>query len=235
MDKDFPDGMLESIEEFLDKVHPHLEPGRNVYQEVFNTPMFFPLQRQAELAWMMRKARERTPRVVMEIGADKGGGLYHWCQSLAPTVERVVACEIRGTPYATAFERAFPHLDFFWMPCPSRDMVEFGRLRRWLESDSLDCLFIDGDKGTFWEDLVLYRSLMVKDRGLVFMHDIQDSAPRAAFDRAGSRYRTELYIDKTDWYDTQERQSLGLLPRGSHDGWLRHWAGLSCGVGVVYL
>ena len=64
--------------------------------DVYAHPVLFPLQRQAEAAEMVKVARGVSPTVVMEIGADKGGGILAWC--MLPTVRRVIACEIRGTP-----------------------------------------------------------------------------------------------------------------------------------------
>src|SRR5688572_14395248 len=123
MDAPFPAEMMASIERFFKEVHPTLSWGQDVYPEVFETELFFPLQRQRELARMMQVARtvgghtcptcggdgQETfiklpedprpkgttqrcsqckgfgkvgggPTTVMEIGADKGGGLYHWCR-----------------------------------------------------------------------------------------------------------------------------------------------------------
>lgn len=217
MDAPFPLGMVEEIAEFLAK-DAERESGRTIYPEVFASNLFFPLQRQAEMVEMLLTAKTREPKAVMEIGADKGGSLYHWCKCL-PSVQRVIACEIRGTPYKQHFEQAFPHIAFQWVEGPSLPVQVAG---------PLDVLFIDGDKRLFAEDFDAYRPLM-SDSGLVFMHDINErGGPRNAFERCKKLgYQCREIIDTSD-YDLAD----GNTP---HEGWLRHWRGRSCGVGVVYM
>lgn len=224
MDDPFPVGMVEEIEKFLatDSQRP---PGKDIYEEVFNTSMFFPLQRQQELIQMIRIARAINPRTVMEIGADKGGGLYHWCKSLT-TVKNVIACEIRGCPYQHAFNKTFPHINFFWMERASLPPPRLPELQ-------IDVLFIDGDKSFMVADFDAYLPMM-NPRGVVFIHDIQDSpGPRDAFLNIKARgYRTHAIINTDDYLKLRGKTEP---PATAHEGWLRHWRGRSCGVGVVYL
>jgi len=246
MDAPFPPEMLPEIERFLAGDAARL-PGLDVYQDVFDTGLFFPLQRQAETAEMIRVVREIEPRVVFEIGADKGGGFYHWVKCI-PTVEIAIACEIRGTPYAAAFERAFPGVSFFWCPWGSRerktvDAVEaalgFHRdsYSRDCDSTRIDVLFIDGDKVTMYEDFVTYEPI-VRRGGVVFVHDITDPAPGAAFRKMQAHpavRHSRIIHDVSDVEAALARERAGIPPSGSHEGWLRHWKGASCGVGVLYL
>lgn len=230
MDSPFPAGMVDEIEGFLanDSTRP---PQQDLYPEVFDTSLFFPLQRQAELIWMMRQARAIKPITIMEIGADKAGGLYHWIKCL-PTVENVIACEIRGTPYADAFERAFPYVAFTWMPHCSRTPDR--RIEVSNDYGTIDCLFIDGDKLKFADDFHHYAPLLSPDCR-VFMHDVQDSEPRQAFERVSSLpgWVGHKYIDTADSAAACARQATGVPPATPHETWLRHWRGRSCGVGML--
>lgn len=230
VDAAFPEGMVAEIEKFLadDAKRP---AGQDLYDDVFLTGLMFPLQRQKELAWMMRRARERSPVTVMEIGADKAGGLYHWVKCL-PSVKNVIACEIRGTPYRFAFERAFPDKNFFWMPHCSRTpdvrqeiVAAFG---------GIDCLFIDGCKAHFEQDFDHYLPLLNAD-ATVFMHDIQDRAPTIAYQSVSRREGVVAtsYINTEDSYDALVREHNGVPPSGAHETWLRYWKGRSCGVGML--
>lgn len=226
MDEPFPIGMMDCIRKFF-ATEDTRDPGFDVYQDVFDTELFFPLQRQAELALMMQEARKINPVTVMEIGSDKGGGLYHWCKSLH-SVTQVIACEIRGTPYASMFEDSFPNITFNWQPKGSIDAVL--DVRDWLGIDKIDCLFIDGDKGKFVEDFDAYLPLM-NPNGIVFMHDINDREPTLAFEKVICRgYRHKRIIDTSDY-----RRETIKPSNTPHGGWLRHWRGRSCGVGVIYL
>lgn len=222
------------VEQFLaeDYLRP---PGHDVYQDCFDSPWFFPLQRREELRRMVQIARSINPTTVMEIGADKGSGLYHWCKAL-PTVKRVIACEIRGTPYASAFQSAFKHLQFLWLSGDSQGSFTKKTVCEFmLPSSLIDMLFIDGDKLGFVEDFDAYLPLM-NPHGVVFMHDVTDREPQRAFLTIQARgYRTETIIDRTDTDEAMGRAAKGIPPASAHEGWLRHWHGRSCGVGVVYL
>lgn len=228
-DADFPKGMVEEWEAFLaaDKT----PPGLDVYDAVFETGLCFPLQRKAELRRMIEVARSVEPKTVMEIGADKGGGLYHWCK--IPTVRNVIACEIRGTPYIDAFRRAFPDLQLMAFGRSSLDPTVWGAVSH--NCGLIDVLFIDGDKTKFVEDFDAYLPLM-NPRGVVFMHDITDREPGRAFEAVQSRgYRTEWIVDRSEAFEAVSREERGVEATTAHEAWLRHWKGGSCGVGVIWL
>lgn len=239
----YPPNLKADIEYFFREIHPTLSSGKDLYPEVFQRPDFFPLQRQYEMREMIRIARKVNPSTIMEIGTDKGGSLYHWCMCLNAT--RVIACEIRGTPFRGDFERAFPHIQFLWLPYssygealtyrkgitqPTPDVVA-----EWLDDKhQLDCLFIDGDKLKFTLDFDLYRP-MVSDKGVVFMHDIQDSpGPKESFQTVIKRgYSYKAVIDTRESETALQRERDGFPASTSYEGWLRHWRGRSCGVGVI--
>lgn len=236
MDDPYPEGMVDEIKRFLADDHKRRR-GEDWYLDVFETQTFFPLQRRHELAEMMRRARQIRPRVVMEIGADKGGGLYHWAKCL-PTVDRIIACEIRGCPYKTMFDRAFPHIDFLWLEDTSQDDND-AFVQGWLQTiggiSRIDILFIDGDKTKFLEDFDAYLPLMSQD-GLVFMHDVQDRLPKEAYETVLARgYRGETIIDTSESLEQEVLDMQGVPPRNPYEAWLRHWKGSSCGVGVIHL
>lgn len=246
MDEPFPSAMMQNIEHFFREVDPSLPSGYDLYHEVFDTNLFFPLQRKAELLGMIRRTRMvpgpkgSGPYTVMEIGADKGGGLYHWCKCF-PTVKQVIACEVRGIPYAPHFEKAFLNKDFLWIPYSSHCPKSVEDVRRFLGKNSrIDVLFIDGDKGGMLEDFDAYLPLM-DPQGVVFLHDINDGpseGPRIAFETIRSRgYKTEEIIDTSDYHNlvkglSSELDDLHLTP---YENWLLHWHGRSCGVGVIWM
>ena len=243
MDAPFPARMMPSIEHFFREVHPTLTPGQDVYPEVFASELFFPLQRPKELEAMIRLARGINPVTVAELGCDKGGGLYHWAMCL-PTVENVIGCEIRGTPYRDVFEKAWgirdrmnpltAEKDFLW--CPHSSLNAVHDVRDWMDGASIDVLFIDGDKAGMLKDFDAYLPLMRRPGGVVFMHDVSDDMPARAFTEIMRRgFRTELILDRSEGLEAGEREDRGEQPRNPHDGWLMHWRGRSCGVGVIYV
>ena len=232
MDDPFPPAMMPDIQAFFRDVHPHLPPGRTAYPEVFYSPSFYPLQRMKETQRMIEIASSVCPRVVMEIGADKGGGLYHWCQ--IPTVDYVIGCEVRGTPYAEEFERGFPDRQFLWLPQSSYAPGTFSLVRSWLGPKTIDCLFIDGEKTQFMTDFRTYLPLMRRG-GVVFLHDVTESPMGDVFHELANRYRSDLIVNREESEAAVERGRLKVPVGSPYEGWLRHWHGRSCGVGVLYM
>jgi hypothetical protein len=234
MSETFHSEMLNCISQFFREVHPKLTPSQDIYPEIFDTDLFFPLQRKTELAEMMREARKVRPRVVMEIGCDKGGGLYHWCMCLQPTISLVIGCEVKGTPYRNIFEEKFRTIDFLWRDRSSYASATVDSVYLALGSEKIDVLFIDGDKTATEKDFTAYLPLMSK-RGIVFIHDVcEDGGPQRAFQRIRRQYRSKVIHDTSD-YNNLKPLKDGEKPKNSYDGWLRHWQGKGAGVGVVYL
>jgi len=232
MDAPFNPNMMLGIKRFFDNEDSR-EPGQDVYDDVFDVDMFLPLQRKRELARMMQIARSYQTRVVYEIGTCDGGGLYHWCKSIIG-VKRVIASEVRGTPYQYEFEDAFPHIDFLWIGESSYAKSSITRISNWLNGDAIDAVFIDGDKSYFDRDFDLVLPFM-NSPSVLFMHDITDPAPGEAFEKVISRgYRHDRIIDRTDSDEAVDRERNGIPPKNGYEQWLRHWHGMSCGVGVIY-
>jgi len=203
------------------------EADEFIYHDIFDSIMF-PLQRKRELRQMLKLASMKNPKVVGEIGADKGGSLYHWC--MLPGVKRVVAIEFRGIPYREEFEKAFPHIDFCFIHGSSYDQRAVEAVQKWLGEDSIDTLFLDGDKANFYADYKSYRD-MIRDGGLMFMHDINGEPPEADFKRVAQEEHTSIIIDGSE----AKELPPGFTPSSPWEAWLMFWQEKSCGVGVVYL
>lgn len=222
----FPPGMLQEWEAFLSEYRP--------VEAIFATDTLFPLQRPRELLRMMAAAAAIKPTVGMEIGSDKAGSVWAWLKSV-PTLKRFIACEIRGVPYKALLTKAFPHIDFLWLAESSYATAIVQQVSDWLGPDKIDCLFIDGDKAAFDTDFDAYLPMM-NPKGIVFMHDITDPSPGQAYRKVCDRgYIHEEIVDIQDSLAAMKREEAGIPPGGSHEAWLRHWRGRSCGVGVIRL
>lgn len=218
-------------EKFLAKER---QDGLPIYPEVFANGWLFPLQRMREAERMIEMARTTRPRVVMEIGSDKGGGFYHWIKCL-PTVEKAIAIEIRGVPFAGVFKRAFPERQLLCLDESSYEPATVEQVREFLAGDPIDCLFVDGDKRAFDQDFEAYRPMM-RSGGIVFFHDIQDTInPLDTFRALGRSYRTEEIIDTSEYEAIERRMAAGLQPADSYEQWFRVWKRGSCGVGVIHI
>ena len=232
VDAPFPEGMCEEWASVLKGLSPPME-SRVAIPEIFNSNLLFPLQRKVEMEMMLTLGNTIEPKTIYEIGSDKGGGLFHWC--CLPSVTNVIACEIRGTPYKNLFEVFFPHIDFLWIEDSSYNVQVVEEVSRWLGAGEIDVLFIDGDKYNFALDFDSYLPYMRSD-GIVFMHDIQDEAPRFAYDSVCARgYNHREMINTVEAMEAVDREIGGISVPCPHEAWLRHWHGRSCGVGTVFL
>ena len=233
-DAPFPEGMIEEIARVL-KCHDALPAGLDSYEDVFRSPLMFPLQRRREMEGMMRLARSVDPKTAVAIGVDKAGDPYHWLKCLK--LERFVGIEIRGTPYGEMLSAAFPETKCLWLGRSSYDDDTLALVRVFLGGNLIDALFIDGDKAQFSRDFESYLPL-VRRGGIVFMHDVSDASPGAAFLRAQQHERVRSSFAFTSTVEVAEslaREAQGIPAATAHEGWLRQWRGRSCGVGVLWV
>lgn len=194
----FPEGLL-------DEWRRVLSFPREQRLDALFAGVAFPLQRRRELTAMVELIAEKRPFSYMEIGADKGGTLFHVLMG-CPTVKVAVAVEPRGCPYRELFEAAFPRVLFTWHECRSE---EVGPQR-------VEALFIDGDKCRFKQDFERFPAQ------LALFHDVCDSPMREAFHACGG---SEVIRDVTEAFEP--------IPDTPHGGWLKHWRDTSCTVGVI--
>ena len=234
----WPDSFLELLREFF-ATEDQRPAGLDVYEDCFRSPLFFPLQRKRELVKMVQLVRAVVgePKTVLEIGADKGGGFYHWVKCF-PSVQRAIAIEIRGTPYADLFEQHFPAVEFLWLAESSYEPAIVSHVAGFLTRpedqlrEPLDVIFVDGDKLGTLRDCEAYLPLL-SPGGLLFIHDVVDE-PGEAFQELEKTHKTELIVDCSEAREAMKRAEQGIPVDCSYEGWLRHWEGRSATVGVVY-
>jgi predicted O-methyltransferase YrrM len=230
-DGPMPADMADRWRVFL--VPPELRVEEDSCPELFEHPTLFPLQRRRELEAMIRMARSISPRVVMEIGADKGAGFFHWLKCL-PTVRGAIACEIRGTPYIPLFATAFPGVKLLAVEKSSLLEPTRDEIAAWLGAAKLDVLFIDGNKACVERDYQLYGP-MVRPGGLIFIHDVNPSHTRHGVAPA-AKFFHDLAAPggKGLIVDTSELSNVpSAMSQTAYDIWLRFWGLDSCGVGWV--
>lgn len=205
--------------------------GLDVYPDIFKDGWLFPLQRTRETEKMIALARTISPRVVMEIGTDKGGGFYHWVKGLTP--EKAIAVEFRGCPFSESFPGMFPKTQMKFIGASSYDATTVRDVSKFLNGDLIDILFIDGDKGGTERDFNAYRP-MVRRGGLIMIHDVMDKHIHPSEFFFGLKgYEKHVIFDGTEGIEAAARGAAGLPIDGSYEQWLRIWKDTSCGVGVI--
>ncbi len=205
--------------------------GLDVYPDIFKDGWLFPLQRMRETAVMMARVRSNEPKIIMEIGTDKGGGFYHWLKGI-PSVKEAIAIEIRGCPFAEPFRRMFPDVRLNCIEASSFEPMIVEGVAHWLQGFPIDMLFIDGEKSHIAKDFNAYRPL-IRPGGLILIHDITDRhIPPSQFFFSLPDEKSIIY-DGSEGEEAAAREASGVPIDCSYEQWLRIWKGTSCGVGVV--
>ncbi len=232
MDAPLPDNLCECWEKFL--AQPH-----SSYEDIFEDGLLVPLQRKAELRltfeWTLRSLPQ--PQTYCELGADKGPSVYAWCKHV-PSLRRVIACEIRGTPYAEQFEKAFPHIQFLWLPHSSYAPATISQAQMWLafrDNAHIDVMFFDGDKTRCDTDWIYWQGMLAPN-AVVLVHDIVpagkggNSKQTALFERLKRQYRHHVRI-----VDFSDVDAVDSMPPSAYRNWLAFWGKTSAGVGFAQL
>jgi hypothetical protein len=239
MDSPLPEGLVAEWQRFFTEDRPTIKVLDTIFEPIFKSPILFPLQRKAELKKMLDHSFRSTfgagvnKPIVMEIGADKAGGFYHFVEVLRPAM--AICLEIRGVPYAELFRKEYPETQFLFQDGSSYSPEVVSLVEQFLAGRMIDVLFIDGDKSMFLKDFELYVRY-VRPGGVVFMHDVTDEAPGRAFDAAKKHpwvKKVTTILDVSDYEAERIREAAGEPERNPYEGWLRHWKGRSCGVGVL--
>jgi predicted O-methyltransferase YrrM len=163
-------------------------------------PGIEPNQKEEEILWLLDRLADAPPRVVLEIGTDRGGTLFLWTRVAADDallvtldLRKMVGRLGRLSPFAlvrTRFARGRQRVELL-DDVDSQDPVTADRVRRLLGGRPVDFLFIDGDhryEGVR-RDFELYEPL-VGPGGIVAFHDV---SPRSTSDTAGTaRFWGEL-------------------------------------------
>ena len=152
-----------------------------------------PNQKPAEIIWLLQLLAEARPKVVLEIGTDRGGTLFLWTRIASPDA-LLVTVDIRPmvgrlgrlSPFAlvrTSFGRGSQRIELV-DDVDSRSDETLDRVRRVLGDRPADFLFIDGDHRyeSVSRDFELYTSL-VRPGGIVAFHDV---SPRTTPDTEGT-------------------------------------------------
>jgi len=139
-------------------------------------------QVRSEILELGRLLQQRPPRRVLEIGTNYGGTLLLWC-TVSAADATIISVDLPMGPFGGGYPRRkvpifrrFPtarqRLHLLRANSHSQDTKE--RVRRILQAEKLDYLFIDGDHtyDGIRQDVEMYAP-MVRAGGVVAMHDIR--------------------------------------------------------------
>lgn len=143
-------------------------------------------QKLSELRGLIDRVRELAPKTIVEIGTDKGGTLWLWCQ-VAALDATIVSIDLPGGDYGEGYSpedakvfSTWAHGDqrMHFLLKDSHSEETKAEVMDVLGGHPVDFLFIDGDhryEGVS-QDFTMYAPL-VRPGGLVVFHDIVETLP----------------------------------------------------------
>jgi len=177
-----------------------------------------PNQQDAEILWLLEQLAEAPPRVVLEIGTDRGGTLFLWTRVAAPDalllsldVQKMVGRLGRFSPFALirhSFERDEQRIELI-DEVDSHEPRTVEQVRTILGGRSVDFLFVDGDHRyeSVRRDFDLYEP-MVRPGGMVAFHDI---SPCTTADTEGT---AAFWAELKQRHPTEEKIEDGVAGYG---------------------
>lgn len=190
-----------------------------------------PFQRPSEIEQLYLAVCDLKPRRVLELGTAWGGTLYLWTQA-ATDDATIISVDLPGGRFGggypecrTALYEAFarPEQNLHLLRADSQDPRTVEQVRRILNDQPLDLLFIDADhtyKGVK-TDFLQY-SPMVRPGGLIVFHDIRPSSdPQTQVEQLWvqlrGRYDVKEFV-QPDRYGSEHGIGLLRVPCGGLDG-----------------
>jgi predicted O-methyltransferase YrrM len=166
-----------------EEIHEKEEDGFNVpfkFRGVGFYRAISPSQVEVEIRSLYDLVKEMQPSYVCEIGTDKGGTFYLWCQTATDDAllisldlpSRGNYCPERLQLYSLFRKCKSQQIKF--LPCNSHLQQSLDSVQLKLNGNKLDFLFIDGDhtyEGVK-KDYEMY-SPLVRKGGIIAFHDIR--------------------------------------------------------------
>ena len=137
------------------------------------------LQVLSEITGLAREVAALKPKIILEIGTARGGTALIWAHIAE---KKLVTCDLLDKRGFADLVRAFPppgsQCDVSVLIGDSHSPEFLERVRKELDGELVDFLFIDGDhtEAGVTQDYEFY-SPLVRPGGLIAFHDIVDDQP----------------------------------------------------------
>ncbi|HCY58651.1 MAG TPA: methyltransferase [Opitutae bacterium] len=165
-----------------------------------------------EILGLVQVLEQYPLKRICEIGTNKGGTLFIWCQ-LAAINAKIISIDLPGGAFGGGYtKRSIPFFESFCkdsqeLTClrlNSHDSATRDRLENVLEGDLLDFLFIDGDHSYegVKSDFTIY-SKLVRPGGIIGFHDIIERPEHPSievhrfWEELKKHYRHHEFIDSS--------------------------------------
>jgi len=182
------------------------------YSLKVNNGFIKPTQRRSEILKLLTLIKREKSKYILEIGTASGGTLFLLTRTIAKDAV-IISIDLPGGSYGGGYSelklplyRAFrlPKQKLFLIRANSHSTATLNQLKRILNGNYLDFLFIDGDhsyKGAKM-DFEMYTPL-VKKNGIVALHDIAYSPPEISevykfWEEIKKNYEYKEFIEERD-------------------------------------
>jgi predicted O-methyltransferase YrrM len=183
-----------------------------------------PAQVREEIAKLLELVAGLRPRVVLEIGTERGGTLFLFTRVADPNA-KIISLDLPDGPFGGGYPRwkvplyksfARGGQRIYLLRRDSHDPRTLEEVERILGGEKVDFLFIDGDhtyEGVK-RDFETY-SLLVREGGIIAFHDICPHPPE-----------TKCEVSRF-WDEVKQRYKYAEIV----EDWNQKWAG----IGVLYV
>lgn len=181
-----------------------------------NKEIMRPIQVRYEILRLLEILKEKKPKVILEIGTDRGGSLFLFSR-IAPTDAHIISVSFGYCPrWRKSLFRSFisENQKFNFIEGDSHSEETLEKVKKVLDGKKIDFLFIDGDhryEGVK-KDFEIY-SQLVSDDGIIGFHDIAGYKDVPA----------DIEVDKF-WNEIKNRHK--------HEEIVENW-GQGCGIGLI--
>jgi predicted O-methyltransferase YrrM len=159
----------------------------NTPEEVFDfisskfLGVFAPTQIKEEFLELLKIFQKQNPKYILEIGTANGGSLFCFCK-LAQDNATIISIDLPGGKFGGGYPEwkipiyqafAKKNQKFYLLRKDSHSQETLGEVKKILNGNQLDFLFIDGDHSYegVKKDFEMY-SPLVKKGGVIAFHDI---------------------------------------------------------------
>ncbi len=146
-----------------------------------------PMQKRKEITELLKIVKKSKPKRMLEIGTANGGTLFLFARAIDKKAH-IISLDLPKGEFGGGYSQwRVPLYKSFALPGQKIDLIRdnshkqetFGKIKKILNGEKIDFLFIDGDhayEGTK-KDFEKYRTL-VRKNGLIVFHDIAVSSDK---------------------------------------------------------
>jgi cephalosporin hydroxylase len=128
-----------------------------------------PVQNPDELAWLIENVEKTNPKVIIEIGVERGGTFAIW-ERILPPGGRLIGLDIQNVQAELDVSKSDRKVTLLTLN--SHEAATFQAMEQALNGERADFMYVDGDHGYAGvkQDFTWY-SPLVRSGGLVGFHD----------------------------------------------------------------